>query len=170
MIPTAPIRVVARRSDMGAWTRMIRLIIVGVWIVGATLGATYGGAYWRAHANSTNKSESNPKLAVHTMKVLTVPIIENGRLSGYVSAEFSVVGAAHDPHGEGLDPESFILDEAFRMIYSNKKFDFTNIQKSDLSELTREIVEKVNARIGKSVVKEILVRNFNFIAREDVPK
>lgn len=166
----ALIRVVAPRGDMSAEIRMIQLIVVGLWIVGATLGATYGGAYWRSHASSSYDSESSPKLSVHPIKVITVPIIENGGLRGYISAEFSFVGVAHDPHDAGLDPESFIQDEAFRMIYSNRKLDFMNIQKDDLSELTREIVEKVNARIGKSVVKEMLVRNFNFIAREDVPK
>ena len=170
MIQTAPIRVVAPYGGIRAENRVVRTVIIGLWIVTATLGGTYGGAYWRTHAKASHDSENNPELALHTMKVITVPIIENGGLRGYVSAEFSVVGAAHDPHGGGLDPESFIVDEAFRMIYSNKKFDFVNIQKEDLSELTRELADKVNARIGKSTVKEVLVKNFNFIAREDVHK
>lgn len=149
---------------------MIRIVFVGFWVVCVTLGATYGGAYWRSHGNSKIDDTHETKLAVRPLKVLTVPIIEEGVLRGYVSATFSVVAPAADPHNGGLDPESFILDEAFRMIYSDKNIDFSNLRKHDLSELTHRITEKVNARIGKAAVKEILVGNFNFIAREDVPK
>lgn len=149
---------------------MIRLILTGLWVFSVTLGSVYFGAYWRSHAKSTADEEHDSKLAVRALKVLTVPIIENGALRGYISVTFSIVAPAVDPHGDGLDPESFIRDEAFRMIYSDRNIDYTNAGKKDLAELTRRIVEKVNARIGKIVVREILISNFNFVAREDVPR
>jgi hypothetical protein len=149
---------------------MLPLISTGIWVVLVTLGAVYGGAYWRSHVKPAADVEHETKLAVRALKVLTVPIIENGVLRGYISASFSIVAPSADPHGDGLDPESFIRDEAFRMIYADKNIDYTKPGKQDLAELTRQIVERVNARIGKTAVREILISNFNFVAREDVPK
>lgn len=149
---------------------MIRTMIVGLWACAVTLGATYGGAYWRMRPSDDAAAAHAEKLEEHKVKPMTVPIIESGALKGYVSAEFTFVGAPADKHDAGLDPESYFMDEAFRLIYAENKIDFSNIQKSDLTALTTQITANVNQRMGRTVVKETLVRNFAFIAREDVPK
>ncbi|MCC3244895.1 flagellar basal body-associated protein FliL [Methylocystis sp. WRRC1] len=149
---------------------MFRTIFIGLWACVATLGATYGGAYWRMHQNTAPAAEHAEKLDVRKLKPITVPVIADGVLRGYVSAEFSMVGPQADKHEHTLDPESFFLDEAFRVIYSESKIDFSDIQKADLSALTSQITANVNQRMGKNVVKETLVRNFTFVPREDMPR
>ncbi len=149
---------------------MLRLLLIGLWASAASLGGAYGGLYWRNSQNNASKEAHAEKLDVRKMKPVTVPVIENGAVKGYVSAEFSIVGPEKDPHAHELDPEGFFLDEAFRLIYSETKIDFTNIEKSDLNQLTSRLTERVNQRLGKTAIKETLVKNFTFIAQEDMPR
>lgn len=149
---------------------MFRTLLVGLWACFVTLGATYGGAYWRMRPSAESADGHAEKLNEHKIKPITVPIIAGGVLKGYVSAEFTIIGPVADKHDSGIDPKSFFMDEAFRLIYAENKIDFSNIQKSDLNALTSQITANVNQRMGKPVVKETLVHNLTFIAREDVAK
>lgn len=149
---------------------MFRTLLIGLWACLVTLGGTYGGAYWRTRPIEEPGDAHAEKLDLRKLKPITVPIIAGGALKGYVSAEFTLVSPQADKHDSGLDPESFFLDEAFRLIYAESKIDFANIQKADLASLTTQITANVNQRMGKLVVKETLVRNFTFVAREDIPK
>lgn len=148
---------------------MFRTLLIGVWACAITAGATYGGAWWRARRDAP-PAEHEEKLDVKKIRPITVPIISGGALKGYVSAEFSFLGAKQDGHAEGLDPEGFFMDEAFRLIYGDSRIDFTNIQKADLAALTSQLTANVNKRLGAAVVKETLIRNFTFVAREDMPR
>lgn len=134
-----------------------------------TLAATYGGVYFRAHHDAPAEEHAE-KLEIARIKPITVPIIAEGVVKGYVSAEFNVVAPKLDAHAEALNPESFIMDEAFRLIYSDTKIDFSKLDRADLSSLTKQLAENVNQRLGKAVVKEVLVKNFTFVSSDDLPR
>jgi hypothetical protein len=149
---------------------MMRSLLIGLWTCAVALGATYGGAQLKQRASVTAAADHAPKLEVKKVKPITVPIIAAGTLKGYVSAEFSFVTEAGDKHGGALDPEIFLMDEAFRLIYSDNALDFEHIDKIDLSVLTKRITEKVNEHAGVTRIKETLVKNFAFTAKEDLPR
>lgn len=149
---------------------MMRALLIGLWGVCTALGATYGAAAWRAQ-EAAPATENAEHLDIRKIKPITVPIIANGVVKGYVSAEFSFVGAHDDKsHDAALDPESFFMDEAFRLIYGDSRIDFANVQRTDIDALTSQITSNVNQRMGRKVVKETLVRNLTFIAREELPR
>lgn len=152
---------------------MNQALIVGIWACLVTLGGAYGGVYWRQHkSDSAAAAAHEEKLEPRKIKPITVPIIADGVLKGYISAEFSVMSPKADAHEHGpdLDPEGYFMDEAFRLIYAENKIDFSNMQKSDLADLTRRLTANVNQRLGKEFVKETLVKNFAFIPREELPR
>ncbi len=150
---------------------MMKPMIIGIWACVATLAGAYGGVYWRMHANDPAKSAAHEeKLETRKIKPITVPIIGNGMIKGYILAEFSLVSPKGDPHEHALDPEGYFLDEAYRLIYGWRDKDFTNMPTSDVAEMTRLITEKVNQRLGKEVVKEALVTNFGFIPRDELQR
>ncbi|PPD45174.1 MAG: flagellar basal body-associated protein FliL [Methylocystis sp.] len=149
---------------------MLKILLAGLWTCAVTLGGTYLGVQWRSR-NPGGTSEHVEKALEHKIRPVTVPIIAGGAVKGYVSAEFSFVRFASEGHDTpSLDPESFFMDEAFRLIYSDTQIDFTNLQKTDLSKLSLQLTENVNRRMGRSVVKETLVRNVSFVPREDLPR
>lgn len=144
-------------------------LLIGVWACAVTLAATFGSAYWRATPAKDAHNQHEEATQTRPVKPVTVPVIIDGVLKGYVSAEFNIVTLASDAHGGG-DPESFFIDEAFRLIYAETKTDFAHIQKADLAALTRQLTANINQRLGKTVVKETLVKSVTFVAREDIPR
>ncbi len=153
---------------------MIRFLLVGVWTLVVTLGATYLGAMLQLRKASEPVEAHAAKLKVFKVKPVTVPMIVDGALKGYVSADLSFVREApeNDKHGEGgaIDPESFIMEETFRLIYSEHKVDFNHIEKVDVGTLTKQIAERVNARLAGSPIKEILIKGLFFVPKDEIPR
>lgn len=154
---------------------MLRMLVIGIWTCAVTLGSTYGAAYWKSHRSSAPAEAHVEKLEVKKVKPITVPIISDGVLKGYISAEFSyVVAASGNSHGGGggagaVDPDSYVMDEAFRRLYADNSLDFRHIEKFDLNTFTRELTTRVNERLGSSLIKETLVKSFAFVPKEDIP-
>lgn len=150
---------------------MLRYLLVGIWACLVALGSTYGGVLLKARrAAAAQEAPHDAKSELKKVKPITVPVISGGALKGYVSAEFSFLAEAGDTHEAGVDPESFIMDEAFRLIYSDNKLDFSRLEKLDIDALTRQIAAKVNARLGGSRIKEVLVKNLVFVPKDDLPR
>ncbi|MBL1258659.1 flagellar basal body-associated protein FliL [Methylocystis sp. Sn-Cys] len=151
---------------------MIRTVLVGLWCGLVALASTYGGAYWQAHRTSTPAAADHPvKTETKKVKPISVPVISNGVLRGYVSVEFMFVMEASEGHGSGeIDPEGFLMDEAFRLIYSDTKIDFAKLEKMDIDSLTKQITANVNARLGNTRIKETLVKNLTFVPKDEIPR
>ncbi|MBI1867120.1 MAG: flagellar basal body-associated protein FliL [Methylocystis sp.] len=150
---------------------MTRLLMIGLWVCIVTLASTYGGAYWKTpRLTATASGEHFEKLDIKKVKPITVPIISDGSLKGYVSAEFSYLMDASAKQPASLETESYFMDEAFRRIYADNSLDFHHIEKFDLNALTKEITQHVNERLGVPLLKETLVKNFTFVPKEDMPR
>lgn len=148
---------------------MLRLIAIGVWSCAVTLASAYGVAYWKSHKGEVGQEKHVEKLEVRKVKPITVPIISEGALKGYISAEFSyVLDASLASHGS-VDPDSYFMDEAFRHIYADNNLDFRHIEKFDLNALTKELTQRINQRLGSKLLKETLVKSFSFVPKEDIP-
>jgi hypothetical protein len=163
---------------------MMRSVLIGIWVCIVSLAGAWGGAYWKSHQGAASEQQDAPKkLETKKVKPITVPVIADGVLKGYVSGEFSFVVEAADKHGGAHagagdkdasvkapeDPESYFMDETFRLLYAENKLDFTHIEKIDLAALTHRITAKVNERLGAPIVKETLLRNFAFVPKDDLP-
>lgn len=148
---------------------MIRTLGVGIWVGFVALASTYAGAYLQTHRAAPAEADHAAKAEVKKVKPITVPVISGGVLKGYVSVEFMFVVDVSDNHGMEIDPESFLMDEAFRLIYSDNKLDFGRLDKVDIDKLTKQITVNVNARLGAKRIKETLVKNLTFVPKEDIP-
>ncbi|QGM97997.1 hypothetical protein [Methylocystis parvus] len=148
---------------------MTRSLLLGAYACLVSLAATFGGAYWRTHPSTENGGHIDAR-QITTIKPITVPLIANGALKGYVTVAFSIVSEKEDPHDVGIEPSSFVMDEAFRLIYGESKVDYARAEKTDLAALTRQLTLNVNQRLGRSVIKETLIRSFAFIPRDETPR
>jgi hypothetical protein len=149
--------------------KAVHTVLMGIWICFVSLASIYAGAYLKAHPLAIGDEAKEKKLAMRKVKPMTIPIVSRGALKGYVSAEFLFLQDSSQRHKNDLDPESYFMDEAFRLIYTDETIDFTNIEKFDLSVLAKKITERVNQRMGQPILKETLVKNFAFVAKEDAP-
>lgn len=150
---------------------MIRLIAACFWIALVTAGAAYEAVSYKLQALAAAKAPPTglEKLQYHRTRTLNVPMIANGAVQGYVVVQFGFTEtekAANLP----VPPDAFLLDEAFRIIYSDSKLDFHHLERYDVATLTKSLVQKVNHRLNEDAIKEVLVEEINFVASNDISR
>ena len=152
---------------------MIKSLVFALLVAGAALGASTAVQMFIGQQGPAKASEEDAGLDEHgkpqelqKTRVMNVPVIKDGKIQGYVIAQFSYrLGKKDD---QKMPPEPFLMDEAFSALYADDKLDFRHLETYDLKALTQRIKMKVNERIGASAIREVLVQDFTYIAREDI--
>lgn len=148
---------------------MIKLLMVGLWAGGVALGGAYLstmlGQEDPAHAAS---EEGEKTIEYVNTDSLSIPIIRDGKVSGYVVTEMSF--AIHKPEqaGEEAGPTPYLIDAAYRTVFQNISADFGHLKPQDLQELAAKVRKEANHRLGKDMVQDVLVSSLNFIARDEI--
>ena len=147
---------------------MIKHIVLALWTCGVTLGSSYGVIWWQTQQQQKAGAGEQPKLATEQVqtKRINVPVIANGALKGYVLAQFVFHIDAAALKEMTIRPDIFLVDEAYKAIYSGKAIDFRNPQTPDLSALGPTIMASVNARFGQGFVQEVLVQELTYLPQE----
>lgn len=148
---------------------MIKLIAIGVWVCIASLGSSYAVAsYMSASAANPETPTYFVGLDYRKTDTITVPIIAKNAIQGYVLASFVYTIDGETEKSLAVPPDPFILDEAFRSVYSASGFDFEKPQQFDLAALTGSIRDSVNKRYDKEVVHEVLIEQFDFLPKDEI--
>lgn len=151
---------------------MIKLILTGVWVCAVTLVASYAAVSWQAShlapRAETGKEESFRGLEYIKPKQLSVPIIADGEIQGYVVAQFVFTLKAQVLEQLKIEPQAFLHDEAFKAIYASESIDFRRLKKQDLSSLSKKIAENVNKRFGAELVEEALIQELAYVPKSEV--
>ena len=98
---------------------------------------------------------------------ITIPMIKDSAIRGYILARFVYTIDGTVGNTLKVPPDPFILDEVFRRLYSTDSFDFDRPEKFDLTALTTSIRDSVNTRFGQELIHELLVEQFDYIAKKD---
>ena len=149
---------------------MIKPILTGVWVCAATMGAAYLGAVWQrppAPAKPNDHGASSDLAPVRT-RMISVPILGDGGIRGYVVAQFAFTAPAKLMKELPVKPDLFVLDEAFQLIFSGELLDFRQFKKQDLPALGKKIAENVNKRLGVHVVEDVLVQELNYVSKDNI--
>lgn len=149
---------------------MIRILLLGLWVAVVSLGSTYVVASVRTNVAAGEREEPTyfAGLDYRRTDAISVPIIAEGQIRGYVLARFVYTIDGYTVANMAVPPEPFILDEAFRAVYSVTGFDFERPERYDLPALTASIRDDVNERFGRTVVRDILVEQFDFLPRNEM--
>ncbi len=148
---------------------MTKLILSALWICIITLVSSYTAASWKARveAPSTGK-EALTGLNYQKTEPINVPIIVDGAVKGYVVAQFVYTVDAATLNQLSVPPDAFILDEAFRTIYSDDQIDLDHLDRFDLKALTTKLKDAANARFGIALLQDVLVQQFTFLTKDEV--
>ena len=148
---------------------MIKLLVSGIWICAITLASSYTAASWKAASGDPAAEEELLQgLNYEKTAPISVPIVADGEVDGYVVAQFVFTADAQTLKQLSVPPQPFILDEAFRSIYADERIDFAHLEQFDLASLTQKIVERVNARFQADLVKDLLVEQFSYVSKDEV--
>jgi hypothetical protein len=147
----------------------VKLLILGVWITIVALGSAYGAAVYLP-AMMAPKPTAAAVLQLQKTRVLNVPMIANGVVQGFMAMQFAytiddaTLKALHVP------PEVYLLDEAFRTVYSDNTLDFHKLEKYDLAKFTAHLVEATNTHLGAPLIKDVLIEQFSYISRDTMDR
>jgi hypothetical protein len=148
---------------------MIKLILSALWICIITLASSYVAASWKTQtAMVATGEEGLTGLNYTKTEPINVPIIVDGAINGYVVAQFVYTADAATLKQLSVPPDAFILDEAFRTIFSDERIDFENLERFDLASLTKNLATAVNTRFGSDILQDVLVEQFTFITKDEV--
>lgn len=144
----------------------MKVFLVGLWLVVVALGATYGAALYLPADSGAAKAAVASSLQYEKTRVVNVPMIANGVVQGFVAVQFAFTLDGATLKTLKVPPEIYLLDEAFRTIYTDERLDFHHLEKYDLAKLTSHLVESTNAHLGAPLIKDVLIENFSYIDKD----
>lgn len=149
---------------------MLRMFFAGLWICLVTLASGYLAVEHLASRSGEETLDTNyfRGIAYEKTRSLTVPIIAGGAVEGYVVAQFVYTAETRKLRDLGVPPESFILDEAYAMIFSSPEIDFRNLRSFDMQAFLAEIARRVNRRLDAAIIRDMLVEEFNFVDKSQL--
>ncbi len=147
---------------------MIKLLAVGIWVSMVTVGAIFGVLQLQKHSGTGETAASEKKLEELRTKAINVPIIGGGVIQGYMVAQFVLTVDKNVLVQVPINPEVYVLDEAFKTIYAGEQVNFQNMKKQDLPLLAKRIGENVNKRLGVEMVQDVLIDQLSYIPKKDV--
>jgi len=148
---------------------MIRYLFIGVWAILVAIGGVYGGLIWSSNnAHTAKEDEFFPGLDYVKTAPITVPIVRDNQVQGYVLAQLVYTVDAHQKNSLPIPLDVFLLDEAFRTIYGSTTINFEKLEKYDLTEFTGGILKNVNSRFKSKLVHDVLIEQLSFITMDMV--
>ncbi|HUI20872.1 MAG TPA: hypothetical protein VLZ74_07485 [Methylocella sp.] len=149
---------------------MMRLIASCMWIIAVTLASAYLGSTWKSRGTEIGTSiRQDGDLERKKTIPINVPMISNGNVEGYIVAQFIYLADPKTLQQLSVPPDDFITDEAFRALYS-AEVDFKHLQKYDLQGLIKTLIQNINQRLGREVVKDVLVEEFTYVPKREISK
>jgi len=145
-----------------------RLLVLGVWICGVTLLSGHLALTWRAEKPPAAEASFFEGLEYEETPLIHVPIISDGQVQGYVAAQFVFTADARTLRQMSVKPHPYVRDEALRAIYSNTKVDFSRLERVDIDALLKSVKSGVNARLGGELIKDVLVKEFNYVRKDQL--
>ena len=142
---------------------MKKLLLGGIWVCAVTSASVYFASWDAGGASAAGEDDFLPGLDYVKTRQITVPRISAGKIQGYIVARFVFTVDAQTAHDLAVPPEIFVVDEAFRAIYSDDKLNFDHLERVDLSGLTARITQDVNGRLQPDLVKETMVEQFDYV-------
>jgi len=149
---------------------VIKLIFVGLWACAITLGSSWAVIAWKS-GKAADAAREPDKYAggleqVRT-KMISVPIIADGAIQGYVIVQLAFSIEAKQLKQMTIKPDAILMDEAFKTIYAGETIDFRNIKKQDLPALLKAIGDNANRRHGAPMVQDVLIQELNYVPKAE---
>ena len=144
----------------------MKTFVIGLWVLVVGLGTSYAVASLDGGAKQPGDL-AKPVLQLEKTRVINVPMIANGAVRGFIVAQFGYTVEAAKAKALPVAPDAFLLDEAFRAIYTDDKLDFLHLEKYDIDGFTGRLVAAANKRLGADIVHDVLIQDFTFISKEE---
>jgi hypothetical protein len=141
--------------------------IIGVWVLIIALASSYAAAYFDSAKKPAEAEQDAITLQFDKTRVINVPMIAKGSVQGFIVAQFGYTVDAVMMKKMQVSPEAFLLDEAFRTLYSDDHLDFSHLERYDINKFTKHLAQATNERLGTNLVKSVLIQDFTYFSKEE---
>ena len=150
---------------------MLKALIIGIWGCLIAAGSSYAVVFLQTKkAPVETAAVPADKLERRKAPPLTVPVVVEGRLQGYLIVQLALMGPAAAMKAQAIPPEVLLSSEAFTMLFSDERIDFRKLEKYDLRAFSSEAKDRLVKRVGDGVVTEVMVDDFNYVSKDDLRK
>jgi hypothetical protein len=149
---------------------MIRLLVLSLIACLSTIGGVYGAVSWKSGAQTDAAKEIEPKLLMMKTHMVSVPIMTNGEVMGYVVTRMQFTADSELVKLSTIQPELFVADEAFRQIYETTPNDIKTGRKQAIKDLAANIAAGANKRLGRDMIKDIMIDSWTYLSKADMMK
>ncbi|NKB84390.1 hypothetical protein [Brucella grignonensis] len=148
---------------------MIRIFAIGLWICAVALGSLFLAVRQNDAPSGEVQANAGAFGGLDYVKtdVISVPIISNGSVAGYVVAQLVYTVDSNIRKKLTVPLEYFISDEIFRKFYGSYS-DTKAIEKVNFEAVRASVITDLNARFPEPVIKDLLVEQFNYISANEI--
>jgi hypothetical protein len=139
---------------------MFKAILIGLVAAAATIGAEMGTDHFLA-LRQARPTAAGATEARKTHEI-NVPRIKDGAIKGYAVMLLSYTVDAAALKSAAMAPDSILVDEAFRYVYSDDTIDFDHLDRFDFAKMNKALARAVNARVKADVVVDVGVQEFTY--------
>ena len=147
---------------------MIRMILLAVVACLSTVGGVYGAVTWKSSLSAEPSKDESHKLQILKTPMVSVPILSDGQVLGYVVTRLQFAADTDLLKESSVQPEAFVADEAFRLIYETAPRDIKVSRKNALKELAENIASGTNERLGRKIVRDVMIDSWTYLSKQDM--
>lgn len=146
---------------------MVRMLLLGLVVVIATLGGSYAAMQF-PRGTPGKAEDAGEKAEVVKLDPVSVPVVRDGKIQGYVIGRFAFSAPASAIRKDKDALTLYASEAIFRSVYEEEGLDFTALKIVEVDKLIGRMVTKANARIGNPTIAQIFVESMNFLAHDAV--
>jgi hypothetical protein len=146
---------------------MIKAVFIGLAATVAVIAAEVGTG--KVLAMREARSAAGVARATEARKTheINVPRIKDGAIKGYAVMLLSYTVDLSALRTAAMAPDSILVDEAFRYVYSDDTIDFDHLDRFDFVKMSKTLAKAVNARVKGDVVVDVGVQEFTYAPISD---
>lgn len=148
-----------RAIGLALW---VSLVVAGVFYVSAK-----GNIWGRIIARQDN---SMPEKKIDSLKTrqISIPIIRDGEVAGYVLLKFAATYPAAAAKSNPIGLEALLIDEAHSVVPSFSSAEIVTGEPRQLQAMTNLIVERLNKRgDGVRLIDSLLIQEFSYVGTKE---
>lgn len=146
---------------------MGRLVLIGMWVCAITLLSAYGTASWLTRSDDgAAEAALWEGLRYEKTQPINVPMIRDGKLNGYTVVQLVYTADSVRLKAMPVPPGLFVADEALKLLYGDDSIDLDHLQRYDLKAFAAAVREKVNVRLESDIIRDVLVEQLSYFARD----
>ena len=148
---------------------MIKFVAAALWICAVTIGAVF-------YAFNTTQPDAEAKQPAALLggldyvktDIISVPLLRNGAVQGYFLTRLVYTVEPEKRAKLSVPAQSLIVDEVYSYIYGSPELDFSKHETLDVDALRNGIKDSINARVGDTLVHEVLVEQIDYLSKEQI--